>query len=170
MESQETPQQTISLVAKLLSNKLSKCYFNAFKKHWNNTGEICLNIILKTWDMFLHTGLTDFRMFFMTRSITYFSSNVFVIFRLIFFLIIFWRWKELRSKLATMLKMHCYRCFSRNLVKIYRTAILTNFFLCMRSKSQWSTYQVVFFNPLMLVVTKQHTYLNKPGSFSWRFV
>ena len=73
-------------------------------------------------------------------------------------------------KLATMVKMCCYKCFTRNLVKIYRTAILTNFFWCMQSKSQWSTHPVVFFNPLMLVVTKDtHIYLNKPGSLSWRF-
>ena len=27
---------------------------------------------------------------------------------------------------------------------------------------------MVFFNPLMLVVTKGHTYLNKPASLSWK--
>ena len=53
----------------------------------------------------------------------------------------------------------CYRCFSRNLAKMYRTAILTNFFQCMQNKCQWNTYAVVFFNPLMLVVTTGHTYL-----------
>ena len=55
-------------------------------------------------------------------------------------------------KLATLLKCF-YRCFSRNMVKIYRTAILTNYFRCIKSKSQWSTHPVLFFNPLMLVVT-----------------
>ena len=74
-------------------------------------------------------------------------------------------------KLATMLKMCCYKCFTKNMVKIYRTAILTNFFWCMRSKSQWSTHPVVFFNPLMLVVTKDiHIYLNKPASLKWSIV
>ena len=34
--------------------------------------------------MFLHTGLTELHMFFMTRS-TFFSSNVFVISRLVSF-------------------------------------------------------------------------------------
>ena len=60
----------------------------------------------------------------------------------------------------------CYRCFSRNSVKIYKTAILMNFFQFMQSKSQWSTHLVVFYNPLMLAVTKGHKYLNKPGSLS----
>ena len=31
--------------AKLLSNKFSKQYPNAFKKYWNNTETVCLNII-----------------------------------------------------------------------------------------------------------------------------
>ena len=48
-------------------------------------------------------------------------------------------------------------CFSRNLVKIYRIAILTNFFQCMRNKNQRSTHHtVVFVNHLILVVTKGH--------------
>ena len=50
----------------------------------------------------------------------------------------------------------CYRYFSKNLTKIYRTAALN--FRCMQSKSQWSTHLMVFFNHLMLVVTKEHTY------------
>ena len=57
-----------------------------------------------------------------------------------------------------------YRCFSRNLAKIYKTAILTNFFRCLQSKNQWSIHPVVLFNPLMLVGTKWH-----PGSLSWSF-
>ena len=106
----------------------------------------------------------------MTRSTTFFRSTDFIISRAGTFSrkeAILWRGtlKELRSKLATMC---CYRYFSRNLAKIYRTAILTNFFLCMQSKSQWSTRQVLFLNSLMLVVTKRHTYLNKPESFSRR--
>ena len=63
----------------------------------------------------------------------------------------------------------CYRYFSRNLVKIYRTAILMNIFWYMQSKKQGSTHPVVFFNPLMLVAIKWHKYLNKPASLSWRF-
>ena len=44
--------------------------------------------------------------------------------------------EEAKSKLATMLKMCCIPdVFSRDLAKIYRTAILTTFFLCMQSKS-----------------------------------
>ena len=35
-----------------------------------------------------------------------------------------------------------------------------NFLQFMQSKSQWSTHLVVFFNPLLLVVTKEHKYLN----------
>ena len=72
---------------KLLSNKLLKSYSNVFKKHWNNTGTIRLNIILQTWDMFLNIGLTELHMFFITRSTTFFTSTVFIIFRLVFFLI-----------------------------------------------------------------------------------
>ena len=30
------------------------------KKHGNNTKTTCLNIILQTWDMLLHTRLTEF--------------------------------------------------------------------------------------------------------------
>ena len=58
----------------------------------------------------------------------------------------------------------CHRHFSRNLVKIYRKAILTNFFWRMRSKSQQSTHPVMFSNPLMLVVTKGNTYLKSQSS------
>ena len=58
----------------------------------------------------------------------------------------------------------CHRHFSRNLVKIYRKAMLTNFFWCMRSKIQQSTHTVMFSNPLMLVVTKGHTYLESHSS------
>ena len=49
--------------------------------------------------------------------------------------------------------------FFSSFAKIYTTAILTNCFRCIRSKSQWSTHPVVFFNPLMLVDTM--TYILK---------
>ena len=137
------------------------------KKHWSNIGTIFLNVILLSWDLFLH-------IFFVSKS------TMTKISLLVFFLVRkqssegalwrnYFRW-PLRgcSSLATMLKICCCRCFSWNLVKIYRVAILMNFFQCMRSKSQWSTHPVVFFNPLMLVATKGHTYLNKPESLSWR--
>ena len=39
----------------------------------------------------------------------------------------------------------------------------------MRNNTQWSFHPVVFFNLLMLVVTKRHTYLNKPGSLNVEF-
>ena len=52
-----------------------------------------------------------------------------------------------------------YKCFSKNMAKTDRTAILMNFF-CMQSKSQWSTH-LVFFKPLILVVKKEiHTKIN----------
>ena len=73
--------------AKLLSNKLPKCYSNAFKKHWNNTKAICQNIILRTWDMVLHTGLMKLHIFFVSKSTIFFSSTVVVISRLIIFVI-----------------------------------------------------------------------------------
>ena len=81
-ESQETSSG--QLPRKLLSNKLSKYYSNAFKKYWNNIGTICLKVIFRTCDIFLHTGLTELHIFFVTRSTTFFSSTVFVISRLVF--------------------------------------------------------------------------------------
>ena len=64
--------------------------------------------------------------------------------------------------LATILKM-CFvtDVFLGNWSKIYKAATLANLFQCIRSKSQWSTHPVVFFNSLMLVI--------KPGSLSLRF-
>ena len=53
MENQETTNRKYPWSAKLLSNKLLKCYSNAFTKHWDNTGTICLDITLQTWGMFL---------------------------------------------------------------------------------------------------------------------
>ena len=133
-----------------------------------------MNVILWIRDTFLHSGLTELHMFFITRSTTFFSSSVFVISRLVFFLIrrqssevVLWRSKEVSLQLFW--KCGVLQSFSRSLAKIYRTAILTNFFLCMWSKSQWSTQLMVFFNPLMLMVTKGHTHLNKPAIFRWRF-
>ena len=43
------PQQTMPLVHKITFKQIVKCYPNTFKKHWNNTGTICLNVILPTW-------------------------------------------------------------------------------------------------------------------------
>ena len=92
----------------------------------------------------------------------WFDRAVFLISRLVLFLIRrgnpLKMYFELAEKQAFSYAENalCYRCFSRNLAKIYRTAILTNFFRYMRTKSQWSTHPVVFFNLLMLVVTKGH--------------
>ena len=112
IKSQETPKRQYPQSAKLLSNKFLKCYFNAFKKHWSKTGAICLNVIQQTWDMLWYSELTKLNMFFMTRSMTFFSLTVFVISRLVFFLIRRQSsegvlWNKLRSKLATKLKTHC---------------------------------------------------------------
>ena len=63
------------------------CNSNAFKKHRNNTGKLCLIVILQTSDLFLHTGLTEHYIFFVARNTALFSSNVFVISILEFFLI-----------------------------------------------------------------------------------
>ena len=52
----------------------------------------------------------------------------------------------------------CYRCFSRNLAKIYISAILKNFFFWMYAKQKTVEYSLRgVFNPLMLVVAKEHT-------------
>ena len=61
--------------------------FSAFKKHWNNTGQICLKVLMQTRDLFLHTGLTEHYIFFVTRSMAFFSSNVFIISIFVFFVI-----------------------------------------------------------------------------------
>ena len=74
-------QNLLSPSTKSLSNKLSKTYSNALKKHWNNTQTICLNVTLQNWDMFLHTRLNELHIFFVTSS-----KIVFVISRLVFFL------------------------------------------------------------------------------------
>ena len=133
----------------------------------------CLNMILLTWDMFCIFSL------WLKAQHFYFNTLLKKEFQTISNKeAILWNstLKELFSvnslkniservhfdhsyKLAIMLKMCCYRCFSKNLVKIYRAAILTNSFKCMWSKSLWSTHPVVFFNPLMLVVTM--TYILK---------
>ena len=41
MENQETSNRQHPKSTKLLPNKLLKCYSNAFKKHWNNTDNLC---------------------------------------------------------------------------------------------------------------------------------
>ena len=110
--------------------------------------------------------LTELHMFFMTRSTKFFSSTVFIISRQVL-------GNPLKVYFEGAKKQACnyaenalyYRCFSRNLARIYRTAILSNLFWCMQSKSQWSTHLVAFFNPLIMVVTKKHT-----GSLSSMFL
>ena len=59
-ESQDSPNGQYLQFPQLLSNKLSNCYSNAFKKHQNDTGTICLKIILRTWDMFCPMGQLSF--------------------------------------------------------------------------------------------------------------
>lgn len=49
--------------------------------------KICLNIILRSSEMFLHTGLTEVHIFYLSRSTTFFSSFFCVIFMLVLFLI-----------------------------------------------------------------------------------
>ena len=55
----------------------------ALEQHWDNLFECNFS----TWDMFLHTGLTELHMFFMTRSTTFFRVTAFVITRVVFFLV-----------------------------------------------------------------------------------
>ena len=45
-------------------------YFQTNCQQWNNTGTICLNVTLQTWDMFLHTGLIKLHIFFVIRRCT----------------------------------------------------------------------------------------------------
>ena len=103
--------------AKLLPNKSSNYYSNAYKKNWNNSGTICfLNVILLTLDIILYTRLTEFHMFFLTQldclhnfRVDILSNKEAILRRCTL--------KELRSKLATMMTMCCYRCFFRSLAK-----------------------------------------------------
>ena len=104
------PKQTISLVCKITFKEILKvlfqCILNKLEKHWDNFFECNFG------QMLLQNGLTELYIFFMTRSTTFFSSTVFIIFRLLFFLIRRQSTEsvplnELRSKLGTSLKM-CY--------------------------------------------------------------
>ena len=56
----------------------------------------------------------------------------------------------------------CYICFSMILAKRCKAEVLE---LCLMSGKQksfeWSAHLIMFFNPLMLVVTKWHTYLKQ---------
>ena len=60
------------------SSPSAQNYFRQFRSvipmllHWSNIWIICLNVILQTWDMFLH-------IFFVIKGATFFSSTVFVI-------------------------------------------------------------------------------------------
>ena len=107
-QSQGTPNRQYLQSAKLLSKKFSvlfQCILNKLEKHWDNFFDCNFG------QMLLQNGLTELYIFFMTRSTTFFSSTVFIIFRLLFFLIRRQSTEstlnELRSKLGTSLKM-CY--------------------------------------------------------------
>ena len=139
----------ISLIFKTTFKQIVSVFQMHFKKHWINTGAVCLNRILQPWDMFFHTGLTELRMFFMTRSTIFLSSTVFIIFRLVGILsnkeVSLKKYfegalKELRSKLATMLKMCCD----------------TNVFL-----ETWQNLKISYFNELFTIHAKQ-----KPVEYS----
>ena len=58
-----------------------------------------------------------------------------------------------------MLNKHCVTDVFPGTWPKYRMAILRNIFQCMPRKNLWITHPMVFFNPLMFVVTKGHTYL-----------
>ena len=60
------PTENIPSPQKLLKFKncwsviqAAKWNSNVFKKYWNIAGTICLIVILRTWDMFFQTGLTE---------------------------------------------------------------------------------------------------------------
>ena len=55
------PQRTMLLVRKITFEQIDEMLFQCF---WNNIGKTCLNVILMTWDMFLH-------IFFLTKSTTF---------------------------------------------------------------------------------------------------
>ena len=71
--------RAISLVHKITFKQIVGALFQS---PWN-----FLNIILWTWDKFLHTSVTELHILFMTRSKTFFSSTVFATSWLVFLLI-----------------------------------------------------------------------------------
>ena len=134
------PQRTISVVRKI-TFKQTKDYSNAFKKHWNNTGTIRLNVSLRLGTCFCPLGLLTF-ICSSWLEVRCFSSNVFVRKKLHILSnkeAILWRC-TLKAFKALQVCNYAenalyYKCFSRTMHKIYRTAILTNFFRCMRNKA-----------------------------------
>ena len=144
----------------------------SFQEHWDNCFEHSFVLLGHAFPQWVKWGSAT--MLFMTRSMKFFSSAVFVTSRMLFFLIrrqpskdILWRSWEASLQL-------CWNCsvlqiFWGNLVKSYATATLTKFFWCMQSKSSEVPNPVVVSNPLMLLVTKGHRYLNKPGCLGWSF-
>ena len=73
--------------------------------------------------------------------------------------------KELRNKLATMLKIHCVTdVFLGTCPKFTESYFNELFSRYAKQKPVKYSLSGVLFNPIMLVVTKGHTYLNKPGS------
>ena len=125
--------------------------------------KIRFNVILRTWDMFQQNGLTKLRIFFMTKSM-FFSSTVFVIFRLLFFLIMMQyskvcfegAKKQARNYTENTL---CYKCFQelgQNLLVSYFNELFPMY--AKKKPVQYSPGGVL--QPFMLVVTKGPTYLN----------
>ena len=154
----EKPQRTISLCCKTTFQ--TNCQITTpmlIKSIGTTLGQYVFECNLATWDIIQYTGFTAFHMFFLTQlnclhnfQVDILSNKERILRRCTL--------KELRSKLVTMLKMCCYRCFSRRLAKIYRTAFLSNFLMYVKRNPVEQSLGGVF-NPLMLVVLKGHIYL-----------
>ena len=65
-----------------------------------------------------------------------------------------------------MLKMRLLQMFFRGTWSKVLEQLFSQTFSDVCEAKAGVTYLVVFFNPLMLVVTEGHTYLNKSGSLS----
>ena len=105
-------------------------------------------------------------MFFLTRSTTSFSSTVFVVSRLIFFVI---RSKSSEGVLEGVKKKTCNYAEHSWLHVFLSQSLQTSYFIklfLMYVKQKLEEYSPSGVNPLMLVVTKGHAYLNKSGSLN----
>ena len=158
----ENLQRTMSLVRKITFKKTVEVLFNAFKKYSNNKGTVCLKIILRTWDMILHSGVIELRIFFVTKSTIFFRSTTFVIFRLVYFLIrrqpsegvlwrSFFRWASRKTPLQ-----ECIFTIVASLELCWKCAVLQIFFYELGQHLQKS-----YFNGLFPMHAKQ-----KPVEYS----
>ena len=163
MEIQETPKGQYPWSAKLLS-KSCHCYLNAFKaleQHFDNLFECKFGVLGHffahwiNWNSYVLHDLAQLS--FPGWHSFQKGSNPLKVY-------------SERAKKHTWYYAEnepCYRCFSRNWFS--RNRYFNRLFLMYAKQNLMEYSSVVSFNPLMLVVTKERTDLDKPGSLRWRF-